>query len=111
MLTKSVKGKIEVRTQDVVNVIESYDDLKTRLSRRERDDLAALVMKLFEEGPPRKKYRVIVPEVHLSIRYVEARDAEEALDLGYNAEESHLEFHKTLDDDDALNIRWEVEEA
>lgn len=103
MLKKSspASARGPVRLKDVVNVIEMFDDLKTRLSRVEREGLAERIVSLFENGPPVKKYRVLIPEVHVSVRYVEARDEDEAVEKAFDADEERLEFVRTLDEDEA----------
>jgi hypothetical protein len=43
-----------------------------------------------------KKYEVLVPEVHISYRMVEAESVEEAIKLGLDAEETDFSYSYTL---------------
>lgn len=49
-------------------------------------------------------FRVLIREVHVSHRMVEAETAEEAMEEAGECEEHHLEFSHTLDTDE-----WTVE--
>lgn len=52
------------------------------------------------------KYRVLIREVYLSHREVEADSPEEAMDRAADADEDYREYSHTLDRD-----TWTVEEA
>lgn len=54
------------------------------------------------------KFIVEIPEVHYSIRKVEAESAEEALELAYDVDEIHLEYSHTLEE--GVLVRQELVE-
>ena len=52
-----------------------------------------------------KKFRVSIPEVHISVREVMANSIEEAVALAGEADEVTLEYDRTLEDG------WECEDV
>jgi len=51
------------------------------------------------------KYKVLIREVHVSHRIVEAKDEKDAIEEAGGGEETYLEYSHTLDPD-----TWTVEE-
>jgi hypothetical protein len=53
----------------------------------------------YEEKKPmkKKKYTILIPEVHYSFREVEAENEQEAIEKAWDAEETFLEYSHTLD--------------
>ena len=53
----------------------------------------------YEDKKPmeKKKYTILIPEVHYSFREVEAENEQEAIEKAWDAEETFLEYSHTLD--------------